>query len=187
MRIFTFLVLTIMTNLATAASGAHGDAHIPAQSIFWQAFNLAIVLAIIFFATRKMIFEVFAQRQAGFMASARKAEEAKAEAEKQYQDIKGRLERLNQTRDESISRAIAESADLKRQLIQEAQDQARRIKDEAEVTVKIETQSARRELHEKFVKDTINLARQVLAKDIGSADHHKLQNDFTKNIEGVSP
>jgi F-type H+-transporting ATPase subunit b len=185
MQKLIFLLLLAGTHAALAASGGHGE--IPTATILWQAFNLVVVAGILYFATGKLIVSVFAQRQASFMASAKKADEARAEAEKQYSDIKSRLERLNQTRDENLSRAAAEAADVRKQLIHEAKDQAKRIRQEAEVTATIETQRAQRELQEKFVRDTINLARQVLAKDIGSADHNKLQNDFAKNIEAVSP
>jgi F-type H+-transporting ATPase subunit b len=187
MRILSFL-LTVFLGISALAQehGAHAEG-IPWKSIFWQCFNLAIVFAIIYFAARKQIVAFFKQRQMGFLHQAKKAEEAKAQAEKQFMDIKHRLEHLNATYQESLQRAQAEAADLKKQMVVEAQDQAKRIKEEAQITVKIESQRAQRDLHEKFVQETISLARQVLQRDIGSADHQKLQTEFTKNIEAVSP
>lgn len=188
MQIKATLILILMAGAAHAAdhSGAHA-ASVPISSVLWQCFNFGLVLLIIYFAARKKVPELFRQRQAGYVASAKKAEEAKMEAEKQFLDIKHKLEHLNTSYDESVSRAQAEAADLRKQLIQEAQDQARRIKEEAEITIKIDMQKAQRELHEVFVKDSIGMARAALSKDIASTDHQKLQTDFTKNIEAVSP
>ena len=179
--------------LLLVASAAHAAEHEGAQAsgiptaVYWQFFNVFFVVLILYFVTRKSLPELFRQRQAGYVASAKKADEAKLEAEKQFLDIKHKLEHLNTSYDENVSRAQAEAADLKKQLIQEAQEQARRVKEEAEMTVKIDLQKAQREVHEVFVKESIAMAHSALSKDIALADHQKLQTDFTKNIEAVHP
>ncbi len=185
MPLKTTFALLFLSNAAWAADGAH-ETGIP-SAVFWQCFNLTLVLLILFFITRKSLPELFRQRQAGYVASAKKADEAKLEAEKQFLDIKHKLEHLNTSYGESVSRAQAEAADLRKQLVQEAQEQARRVKDEAEMTVKIDLQKAQRELHEVFVKESIAMAHTALSKDIATVDHQKLQTEFTKNIEAVHP
>lgn len=187
MQKLLFITTTLVAVIANAASDAHHGGGIPVATIGWQVFNLTIVFGIIYYFTRKTIPEIFRQRQETYLHSAKKAEQAKLEAEKQYNEIKHRLENLQSTKEESLARATAEAADLKRQILKEAQDQTKRIKDEASVTVKIELQKAKRDLHEKFVKESVGMARQVLSKDIGSSDHQKLQSEFARNIEAVSP
>ncbi len=186
MQIITILILMLVASIVQAADNAHGGG-IPTASVLWQCLNLGLVILIIYFATRKTLPELFRQRQAGYVASAKKAEEAKIEAEKNFLDIKHKLDHLNTSYDETVSRAQAEAADLRKQILQEAQEHSLRVKEEAEMTVKIETQRAQRELHEVFVKESVSMARAVLSKDIASADHQKLQTEFTKNIEAVSP
>lgn len=187
MQKILFILLTFVTAMAEAApAGGHGDG-IPAGTIFWQVFNLIIVGTILYFVTRKTVPAIFKQRQEEYLSSARKAEQARAEAERQYKDIKEKLERLSATYDESMARATAEATDMKKQLMAEAQELAQRIRTEAETTVRIELQKAKRELHEKFVQESVGLARQVLSRDIGSSDHQKLQSEFTRNIEAVNP
>lgn len=193
MPIRTTLLLMLFAGAAQAAEHG-GEAHaagIPTHTVFWQCFNLFFVVLILYFIGRKSLPEIFRQRQAGYVASAKKADEAKLEAEKQFLDIQHKLEHLTGTYEESMSRAQAEAADLRKQLIAEAQEQARRVKDEAAVTVKIEAQKAQRELHDSFVKESIGMARAALTKDIASNDHQRLQTDFTKNIsknmEAVRP
>ena len=181
------LILMFVASFAQAAE--HDAAHatgVP-NVVFWQCFNLFFVFLILYFVARKSLPELFHQRQAGYVASAKKADEAKLEAEKQFLEIKHKLEHLNTAYHENVSRAQAEAADLRKQLIQEAQEQVRRVKEEAEMTVKVEMQKAQRELHEFFVKESIAIARSVLSKDIASTDHQKLQTEFTKNIEAVHP
>jgi F-type H+-transporting ATPase subunit b len=186
-----FLMLISTAALAAEQASEHAIEHhetgIPTATIFWQAFNLFFVILIVIYATRKSLPEFYRQRQAGYVASAKKAEQAQFEAEKHLLDIKHKLEHLNTSYDESVARAHAEAADLRKQLIADAQEQARRVRTEAEITVKVEMQKAQRDLREHFVKDSISMARKVLSQDIASADHQKLQTEFTKNIEAVSP
>lgn len=191
MQIKTILIFMLVASSALAAGqgGAHTAGMSPEdlRTVLWQAFNFSLVVLIIYFAVRKSLPELFHKRQEGFVASAKKAEEAKAEAEKMFLDIKNKLEHLNTTYEESVSRARAEATDLRKQLIQEAEEQARHVKQEAEVTVKSEMQKAQRELRETFVREAVGIARGVLSKDIASSDHQKLQTEFSKNIEAVSP
>ena len=74
MQIITTLILMLVASVAQAADNAHGGG-IPTASVLWQCFNLGLVLLIIYFATRKTLPELFRQRQAGYVASAKKAEE----------------------------------------------------------------------------------------------------------------
>jgi F-type H+-transporting ATPase subunit b len=72
---------------------------------------------------------------------------------------------------------------LKNQIIDEANQVSKRIKDEAELTARLETQRAQKELRHQLLNDSVEAARIVLTKDIGANDQQKLQNEFINHIE----
>lgn len=186
MKTVLALVITLVGTMAFAASaGEHGH-HVPTNLIFWQIFNLTILFGALIYFLRQPVRDFFRQRQAGFVEASHKSQTARQEAEKQYLELKHKIEHLESTRAETLARAEAEAADMRRHMLKEANDTAARIRQEAQVTSQIEVQRARQELREQFVHESIMAARLVLSKDIGSQDHNKLQTDFVKNIEAVN-
>lgn len=185
MRIALFLLVSAIMQTASAADG-HG-ASVPLREVFWQVFNLTILFGGMIYFLRQPVKNFFAQRRTDFVDAANKSQAARLEAEKQFADIKNKLQLLESTRTESFARAEAEAADMRRQMIKDAEEIAQRVRHEAETTAQIEVQKARTELREAFVKEAVDAARTVLTKDIGSQDHQKLQNDFAQHLQGVNP
>jgi F-type H+-transporting ATPase subunit b len=134
-----------------------------------------------------MIVKMYADRKQNYLAAAAKSKAAREEAEREFVEVKHKLDQLEASADESLSRAKAEAADMKHQLIRDAQDMASRIKHEAEETAKIEVIKAQTHLREQLLKDAIDAAKTVLSKDIGSADHQKLQSEFVNKVQAVNP
>lgn len=182
------LILVSFAGIALAQEGHGGhDAGIPWKTIGWQVFNLTILFAGLIYFIKDNVRVFFASRKDGFVEQAKKSQAARAEAEKQYLEIQHKIEHLESTREESMARAQAEAADLRKSLIKEAEELAARVRNEAQVTAKFEIAKAKKELHEQFVQNSVTAARQVLTKDIGAADHQRLQGDFMTKVEGVRP
>ena len=184
------MFLLFLSAVGHAAESAEHGAHsagIPYHTVFWQVFNLSILLGALIYFVRQPLKDYFRQRQAKFHEEARKSARAREEAEKQFLDIKHKLEHMKNTHEDNLARAEAEAADMHRAMLKEAQEISARIRQEAQMTARVETSKARLELHEKFAHDVIASARSVLTKDVGQQDHTKLQSDFVRNIEAVAP
>lgn len=187
---FAFL-LVLGTSGAYAASG-HGEVHhegpveIPRQVMF-QAINVIVLFLGLFFVLKASVIKFYKDRQATYMAAAEKSKLAREQAEQQYLEIKHKIDQLEGTVDETMSRARAEASDMKKALISDANEMAERIQRQAKETAKIEIQKAQTHLREQLLKDSIEAAKMVLTKDIGSADHQKLQTDFVNRVQAVNP
>lgn len=168
-----------------ASSGGH-DNTIPSV-IVWQVINLVILFFIIFKFAKQPVIDFFSTRQKDYLNQAEKYKALFKAAEGQYADIKARLETLEQTRNESIERAMREAKEMQNQMIKEANEVALRVKEEAAQTAKLEVQKLFQRLHNQLVTDAVLAAKHVLSTDIGSQDHGKLQTEFNKNIEAVNP
>lgn len=181
MRRAAFFTTLLVSSAAFAAAG-HGEG-VPWKTIFWQVFNLTILFSGIIYLVAKPTREFFAQRRAEYLETEKKSQSARKAAELQFVEIQQKLTHLESTRDESFARAEGEASDLKKQLIGDANELAMRIKAEAEATVRMEVLRAQLELRAEFVRESVQTARTVLQKDIGSQDHQRLQEQFVNQLQ----
>lgn len=182
-------LLVLGTSAAFASGGEHhaeGPVEVP-KVVLYQAINVAILFGGLFYFLKGTVVKFYTERKSGYLAAAQKSQAAREAAEKQFVDIKHKLDQLEASQDDSLARAKAEANDMKQSLIKEAQEQAARIKNEAEQTAKIEIQKAQTHLREQLLKDSLEAAKAVLSKDIGSADHQKLQSEFVNKVQAVNP
>lgn len=185
---FAFLLIIGTSVAFAAAHGEHeaGPVEIP-RVVLYQLINVVIMFGALYYFLKDVVVKVYADRKANYLAAAQKSQAAREEAEKQFVDIKHKLDQLETSESESLSRARAEANDMKHALIKEAQEAAARIKNEAEQTAKIEILKAQMHLREQLLKDSLDAAKAVLSKDIGSADHQKLQSEFVNKVQAVNP
>ena len=99
--------------------------------------------------------------------------------------IKVRLTKLASTAEESVTRARAEAADMKAQLISDAQALSSRIREEAMLSAKFEVEKAKNQLRAQMIKESIDLSRQQMSSKVSTEDHQRLQGEFITNIRGV--
>lgn len=180
------LAMVLLPIVSVAASGGH-QGEVPYRTIFWQCVNLTILFGALTYFFRAKAIHFFKSRRETYMQEAQKSHQMRDAAEKSLEKIKHDLQKLDESYSESIARAEAEASELRSQMINEAKQNAIKIKEESEETIRIETQNAQRDIKHKFVSEAVGMARQVLSKDIASSDHHKLQSDFARNIQAVNP
>ncbi|MGZ3768463.1 MAG: F0F1 ATP synthase subunit B family protein [Bdellovibrio sp.] len=174
-----FIVLAPAIVLANAEGGHHEG--VP-KSVLYQAINISILIVGLVYFTKDAVIQFFAGRKTAYLEAAQKSAFAREQAEREFVDIKHKLQNLESTHHESLHKATAHSEDLKKQILDEANSVSKRIREDAELTAKLEIQRAQKELRAQLLKDSMEAARVVLTKDIGSSDQQKLQNDFINNV-----
>jgi F-type H+-transporting ATPase subunit b len=177
-------LLVMLVGSSVFAAGAHHGDGVPTV-VYWQAANLAILFTGLYLLTRKKVKSFFTSKREDFLTAANKSKKVREDAEAKVNEINGRLQKLEASAAESVERARAESADLKRQLIAEANTLANRIKSEATEAAKSEALRAQRELHKTVALEAVSLAKEVLKKDTSQSDQAKLQDQFAKQFDGV--
>lgn len=179
------IFIVLFKGSAAFAASAQGN-EIPSVTL-WQVVNLAILFTALIYLLKDTVKNQFATKRSTFLAEAERSKAARHEAEKTYLETKKKLADFNSSVEASLARARKEAQELALQITADAKAQAVRINEEAMISNKNENLKAQRRLHSQVVSDVIGMARSVLSKDIGSSDHQKLQNDFSKNIQAVSP
>lgn len=185
------LLLNIMILLApavlmAAGGGAgHHDEGIP-KVVIYQFINVALLVGGLIYFTKDSIIGFFSGRKAAYLEAAQKSAFAREQAEKEFVDLKNKIANIDATRADALKKAQEHAEDVRKQILAESQDVSKRIRDEAELTARLEIQRAQKELREQLLKDSLTAARTVLTKDLGANDQQKLQNEFINNIEVVS-
>lgn len=180
------LTLSSFAALASEEHAAHGAGldEQTLKTIIYQAINVgALIVGLIYFL-RKPIQDFFKSKREAFVASAQKAQASRVSAEAEREQIQIRLNKLESTADESISRAKADAIDMKNQLISDAMAASKRIQEEAAQSAKQEVQRAINHLREELIKESALLARNQLSS-VATEDQIRLQGNFINNMEGV--
>ncbi|MES3036805.1 MAG: ATP synthase F0 subunit B [Bdellovibrionota bacterium] len=188
MKILVFSSFLLVTKVF-AASGGHDaghDEHGVPTVVFWQAANILVLFGALFFLLRKKVVEFFAARRAQFVQEAAKSQLIQQEAEKNYLELSHKLDILTSTSQESIERARAQAADMKKDTIREAQEMAAKLLRDSKENMRLEWEKAKNQLRHKAMLTAVSDAKKLLQKDVGQTDHKNLQDKFATSIKEVS-
>ncbi len=185
-RFVSFILILLPIFAFAAEHGAEHHAEGVPKVVLYQFINVAILVVGLFYYAKDPIIQFFSNKHSSYILAAQKSAAAREQAEKQFLEIKNKIDHLAKNEADSLARARAHAEEMKQQILAEAKEVSARIQADAQMTVQLETKKAERELREQLLKDAVQAAHLVLAKDIGSQDHQKLQGDFTKSIEGMA-
>ncbi len=175
--------LALLLVSAPALAGGGADEEGKTAELIWQAINLAILLAVLFFAARKPIKVYFADRRQEIQSDIQKADQLLAESRRQFSEWQGKLAELEQQvatiRDETRQRAQDEGE----QIIAAAHDSAERIKTDAVAAIDQELRRAHTELREEAATLAIDLAQGMLSDQIDDRDRDRLMDEFIMSVE----
>ena len=175
------LVLSVAAVASGAEHGAHGEEAIPLDKIGWQAANLGILLAAIFFYLKDSIKESFAQRRLAYVEQAERTKSALKNAELVLSIVKEKLSELEAGEAKSLQTAQSEAAQLKANLIKDAEAASEKIKKDAELSIGNELNKAKAEINQAILNGALAAATQKLAQSPSATQ----ESSFVKQLEQV--
>jgi F0F1-type ATP synthase membrane subunit b/b' len=188
--LFRILPLVLFAFAASANEGGHGehsaglDEH-TIKTIIYQAINVCALVAGLIYFLKVPVQKFFTEKKAEYVAAANRAQQARKLAEEEHLQIQIRLNKLESTADESVSRAKAEAAEMKNQLIHEASAISKRIREEAILAAKLEVEKAKHQLRDELIKEAFIQAKENLESKVSLEDHTRLQGEFINNIQAA--
>jgi F-type H+-transporting ATPase subunit b len=169
-----------------AASGSGHNEGIPFKTIMYQAINFGILVGLLFYLLKTPVKTFFSEKKESFIKAAERAEQIQKVAEQEHMEIKVKLTKLQSTTDESIAKARAEASDLKKQLIFDAQANAKRVESETKAAIELELAKAKQHLREQMIQEAVALSRTSISSKVSTEDHQRLEGNFIKNIGVLS-
>jgi len=179
----TFLLLGLSL-LPTRAFAGGNEAE--GGELIWQAANLVIVLALLFYYGRKPIIEFFASRRAAITHDLDSAAQLLEQAESRNASIQRRLIDLDAQREEIRENTRRRAEDESEQILAEARLSAERIRDEASSAIDQELRRAHEELRREAADLALELAANLLREKITDMDRERLVDEFVTRIEAAA-
>lgn len=175
------LVLTIALLSAETVLAAGGEG-IPTQTIIFQAINVSLFVGLLTFLLRGKIKDHFISREASFHEAKNRAEELLKKAEEQRREIEVKLRDLDATQKETIERAKKEAAEMKKNILAEADTLSEQIRKEANKSAEMEIRRVRESLRQQLMVEAVEQSRNAIAGNLSSDDQSRLQAEFIKKV-----
>ena len=187
-RLSTWMVLAIAGTLWVGPALAGQDAtQINWGSIGQHAFNLTVLLAVLFFFGRRPIGDALKNRALGIRKELTDSARERDEAQHRYTEVEARLSRFEEEVKELHAQAQVEANAEEEKLVQRAHDAAKRITETAERNIRDEVVRAQFTLRQEAVELAIQLAQETLKGQIQGDDQRRLARQFLDTLdEGVN-
>ncbi len=175
------IVLSISA-LAFAAGGG-GESHgAEWKDLMWRTLNFTVLVGFLWWLLAAKIRDFFAGRRADIKSTAEAAEAAKADAKKKYDEYDTKLTKAT---DEIAG--IAESIKTqglaeKERIIEDAKKAAIKIKEDAQARMDQEFKKASNELRLEVARLSVQMAEDVLKRNISAADHENMVRDYLDKV-----
>ena len=152
----------------------------------WHIIISLLNLVILFLILKKLLFKpvkkIFAERQAQVDNIYNEANEANNQAQANKQEYE---EKLSHSKEEATNilrnaRELAEQSS--NEILQEAQNKADLAVQKANAEIASERKKAINEIKNEISEISIDIAEQVVGREIDTKDHSDLINDFIENI-----
>lgn len=182
---FSILVLLLNIETVWAAAGAHGSNDIPWGTIVSQVVNLSILIFVLVYLLKKKASDHFKERSASYQALLTRAEAAQKEAEENKKEIYERLQKLEQNAEATVSQARIDAAELKAKILEDAQNLAKKLKEESKRTADFEIQRAKEEIRKELLQEAIQDARKAMESGVEGSDQKRLQSEFVQRVQVV--
>lgn len=172
--------------IALLLAGGGGEPHtfLGLPYPFWQALNLLGFIALLVWLLRKPLVQFFENRRAQVADSLKKAEADRDRAQAIAKEVGARLERIEAEieamRRNALEQARAEEAEIEARAAEESARIAARTVAELDARVR----TARNELTAYAADLAVELARELVAKNVTPDDEKRLVAEGVQNLAG---
>ena len=181
-RAITGLLLgwVLVPTSALAAGGENSLA-----DFIYQAINLLIILAVLFYFARKPALEYFATRRADVQRDLQTAGDLLSDAEARYSEIQQKLAELQSETEEIRENSRRRADEECERLLAEARRQAERVQSDAQVAAEQEFARARRALRAEAANLAAEIADRLVKEKMGAADQERLLDEFITSVDSA--
>ena len=165
-----------------ADAGAHAKAFSFTEELF-KLVNTLIVVGILYKVAFNPIKNFLKDRREGIRKALEEARAAREEAEKQLAEQRSKVADLEAELMRVRDQGKKERAAMRERLEKEQENQAQRLLEQTRTTIELEASKARAELQSHAASLALNLAEEMLKKELGEADQERFVENYLANIE----
>jgi len=171
-----FVIITAAIAYASGGEEAHGSAKI--INFGWRLLNFAVLVVIFYKLSAKAVKKFFAGDRESVKVSLDEAEKAKEEAQQKLDECAARLDKAAAEIDEMTEMIKAQGSAEKEKIIEDAKRAVEKMKVDAASRMEQEFSRAVNELRAEASGLSVEVAEEILKKNVGPEDHEKMVQDF---------
>ena len=177
------LIIVLTASLAIASGGeGHADSGALLKDFIWRALNFLIMAGILVYFVAKPVKNALKGRTESIASNLEEAQKAREEAEAKFAEYDEKLNKA-EAEIEQIAAELKKEGELERdKIIAAANEQAEKIKQEAEKSAAFEIARARAELQKEAARLAIDLAEELLKKNMTDKDQSNMVDDYMKKV-----
>src|SRR5688500_5333312 len=147
--------------------------------------NLLLFVGLMFYFLRRTVVNGFRARQGSIRDELMRAEEEKAAAVAQLQEVEGRLARLDAEVEAIRAQAQKDAAEERVRIERATEEEMRKIREQARREIESATKAARAELRTFAAEQSVQLAEEMIRKEIRPEDDAHLAKEYVAELGGV--
>jgi len=178
----TLMVLAVATAVFAAADGNHADSGVLLKDFLYRVLNFAVMVAILGYFVTKPIRKGLSGRREGIEKELKDARAAKEQAEAKFAEYDRKLDNAAAEIDD-IYAAIRREGEIEREkILANAREMAEKIHKDAQKSAANEVNKARAELRREATRMAIEIAEDLVKKNITDKDHSRLVDEYMQKV-----
>lgn len=150
-----------------------------------QLLNFTVFIGLLVFLLKKPLTNHFAGKNEEFEQQQKKAEEARALAERQNLEIKAQLKTLEDNSSRDLEAAHKEAKDIQKKILAEANTLAMKLEAETERMEAFELERAKAKLRFELVQRSTKVAEDELKNDASTERRDELNKAFINSMKAA--
>lgn len=178
-----FLSLIPLAALASAAEEGHGSEGVNIKTEISRIINFAIIVTALYFLLRKPLGGYLSLRRENLRKALDEARKARETAEQRMGQMEERLRSLDQETERMKREAEEERGRLRGRILREAEEGARKIKEDAILSIEQELLLAKKGLHDEAAQLAVELAEGIIKKHLTREDQDRMVDHFLDSVD----
>lgn len=155
-------------------------------TIIFQILNLLLLMVLFKKYLFKPVTEILEKRQAEIEGHYQEAQQAETDAKAMKADYESKMAGARQEADRVIKTATESANAMSASIVEDARTQADQIKRHAQTEIDLERRRAFDEVKGELSGIALDIASQVIEREVNEKDHEAFINEFIKNVGEAS-
>lgn len=155
-------------------------------TIIFQILNLLLLMVLFKKYLFKPVTEILEKRQAEIEGHYQEAQQAETDAKAMKADYESKMAGARQEADRVIKTATESANAMSASIVEDARTQADQLKRRAQTEIDLERRRAFDEVKGELSGIALDIASQVIEREVNERDHEAFINEFIKNVGEAS-
>lgn len=155
-------------------------------TIIFQILNLLLLMVLFKKYLFKPVTEILEKRQAEIEGHYQEAQQAETDAKAMKADYESKMAGARQEADRVIKTATESANAMSASIVEDARTQADQLKRRAQTEIDLERRRAFNEVKGELSGIALDIASQVIEREVNEKDHEAFINEFIKNVGEAS-